>query len=277
MHYLIIEGGGFKTAFTAGILDAFIINRYDPFDGIVGVSGGAVALSYFLSKQYRQMLASLRYLATDPQFLNYRRTLGKEGYMNIDALGRVSQEVVPFDILKAYKKVRHRDVRIVATRRDHGTPEYFVPTPDLWIDQVIASCTLPLVTKGKHIIDGVDYFDGGWSDGLPVRWAADAGATQMTVIRTWPSHSTSSQSWTDYFASYYFKDLPGLSAAFQKNYQWYNESIDFLNAPPSHIEVTQLSPKKELKSGTYRYTKRTIMHDYRYGVDMGLRYLAGID
>ena len=36
---LILEGGGFKTSFTAGVLDAFTMYGYDDYDVIVAVSG----------------------------------------------------------------------------------------------------------------------------------------------------------------------------------------------------------------------------------------------
>ena len=50
---IVVEGGGFKSAFSAGVLDSFIINNFDPFDIYVGVSGGAMNLtSYILMKIY---------------------------------------------------------------------------------------------------------------------------------------------------------------------------------------------------------------------------------
>ena len=48
---LILEGGGFKTSFTGGVLDAFRSLSYDPFNAYVGVSGGSIAISYFLSNK----------------------------------------------------------------------------------------------------------------------------------------------------------------------------------------------------------------------------------
>jgi sugar/nucleoside kinase (ribokinase family) len=48
---LIVQGGGFRTGFTAGILDAFLAMDYFPFDRIVCVSGGAIASSYFQNNQ----------------------------------------------------------------------------------------------------------------------------------------------------------------------------------------------------------------------------------
>ena len=49
---LILEGGGFKTSFTGGVLDAFRSVSFDPFQSYIGVSGGSIAISYFLSNKY---------------------------------------------------------------------------------------------------------------------------------------------------------------------------------------------------------------------------------
>ena len=51
---LIVEGGGFKSGFTAGILDSFIINNYYPFHLHIGISGGAMNLTSFISRQYKR-------------------------------------------------------------------------------------------------------------------------------------------------------------------------------------------------------------------------------
>ena len=48
---LVIEGGGFKSVFSAGVLDAFLINKFQPFDIYIGVSSGAMCLSYYVANQ----------------------------------------------------------------------------------------------------------------------------------------------------------------------------------------------------------------------------------
>ena len=274
-HYLIVEGGGFKTGFTSGLLDAFIVSEFDPFTNCLGVSGGAVALSYFLADQYRDSLYSLLHLAKDENFLNYRRTFGKEGYMDIDMLKLVAKEKVPFNLNKAFNEMNsNKDVRFVLTHRETGDPCYMKPQKENWLDLVTASCTLPFVTKGKHVINGEEYFDGGWSDAIPVQWAYEQGAKRITILRTWPNDILSTQSWSDYFGSIYFKDIPGLQSAFEYSYEKYNKSIEFINNPPKDLIIDQLCPIKLLKSGTYSYSKKTIMSDYRYGLDVGIQYVA---
>lgn len=272
-HILIVEGGGFKTGFTSGILDAFIMTGHDPFDGYMGVSGGAVACSYFIAQQYRLTLRAILMLTKDKTFLNYRRSFGAEGYMDIDRLAKVANEVVPFEVEKALSRAKEKEIRFVATNRQSGKAAYLKPSLDNWIDIVTASCTLPFVTKGKYNINNAEYFDGGWSDALPARYAYKKGATEITVLRTWPLKTVTKQSWTDYFGSWYFNDMPGLQAAFENNHKNYNKTVEFLANPPKDLIIHQLAPKKLLKSGTYSYSKKSIMSDYRYGLDIGLQHL----
>ncbi len=270
---LIVEGGGFKTGFTLGILDAFISCQFRPFDFYIGISGGSTAISYFLSGQYRQGLSAMRLLAKDDQFLDFRRALDRQGYMDIDFLAKVAEERIPFDLDKALAAAQQAEVRFVATNRLTGQAEYLIPNRENWLDIIIASSTLPFVTKGKHIINEVEYFDGGWSDPLPVKWAYEQGADDILVLRTWPEETRSTQSWTDYFGSIYFNDSPALREIFANCHLRYNEGVEFIENPPSDLTIQQIAPSKLLKSGTYSYSKKTIMSDYRYGVDQGLVYV----
>lgn len=271
--YLIVEGGGFKTGFTAGILDAFIMSSYRPFDNFIGISGGSIALSYFLSAQYRFCISAIKLLAKDQNFMDFKRTFGNRGYMDIDYIAQVAGEKVPFDLEKGVKAADRFFVRFVATNMNTGSPYYVSPNKENWVDAVIASSTLPFVTKGKHLLNGVEYFDGGWSDPLPVRWAYEQGAREILVLRTWPSDARSSQSWTDYFGSIYFNSSPGLKKTFDSCHLIYNDSLDFIANPPKDLIIRQIAPKKLLKSGTYSYTNKTIMSDYRYGLDKGLNFV----
>ncbi|MFT5167972.1 MAG: putative patatin/cPLA2 family phospholipase [Saprospiraceae bacterium] len=270
---LIVEGGGFKTGFTAGVLDAFMSGSYKPFQKYIGVSGGSIAMSYFLSNQYRLCISAMKLLAVDEHFTNFKRTLGEQGYMDIDFLAKVAGERVPLDLEKALKESKNHDIYFVATNRKNGQAEYLKPNKQNWIDSLIASSTLPFVTKGKHFINGVEYFDGGWSDPLPVKWAYEQGAKEILVLRTWPKGQRSSQSWVDYLGSLYFKTSPHLKDTFSNCHKKYNESVDFIENPPDDLIIEEIAPIKLLKSGTYSYSPKTLMSDYRYGLDRGLMYI----
>ncbi|MGB0424417.1 MAG: patatin-like phospholipase family protein [Flavobacteriales bacterium] len=271
-HCLIVEGGGFKTGFTTGVLDAFLCQKFNPFDSYIGVSGGTIALSYFLSQQYRLCISTIQSLARDAEFTKFSRTFGKEGYMNIDFISEVSKNN-SFDLEKAFINSENARLHFVATNKNNGQAEYLIPNRETWIDSVIASCTMPFITKGEHKVEGKSLFDGGWSDALPVKWAYDQGARNIIVLRTNPRELRLTQSWADYFGSKYHKPETELGSVFAKSHEWYNESVEFLENPPKDANIQQIGPLETLKSGSYTYSANSIIDDYRNGLDMGLSFL----
>jgi predicted patatin/cPLA2 family phospholipase len=270
--YLVVQGGGFRTGFTAGVLDAFMATRHHPFAGFLGVSGGAIALSYFLSDQYGQCYKAMQTMAADAEFVKMSKALSERGYMDIDRLARVAEELVPFDTDRAMQVVQDKHLELVVTDRHTGEADHLRPTHLNWLDVVIASSTLPGVTKGRHVIEGREFFDGGWSDPLPVQRAIDHGARHIVVLRTAPAAMRLAQSWPDYLSSLYFRKHPALRACFANSHVVYNAALDLMEQPPAGVRIVQIAPEQVLRSGTYSYSPTSVEQDYRYGLDMGLRY-----
>jgi len=270
---LIVQGGGFRTGFTAGILDAFLTLNYFPFDHIIGNSGGAISSSYFLSRQYGACVEAMRILAQDPEFVNIKHIIQDRGYMNIDHLRAVADKLVPFDVETALKTSENKKVNFVATNRVNGQALYLSPKAPDWIEVVIASSTLPFVTKGIHKVRDLDLMDGGWSDPIPVQWAVEQGAKDILILRTTHKDRKTVQSWPDYFGSIYFRNNPELSECFSQNHQIYNNTMDFLSNPPEDVNIEQLWPEEGLKCSTYSYSVDGINSDYRYGLQIGLDFV----
>lgn len=270
---LVVEGGGFKCAFTAGILDAFHMTNYRPFDRYVAVSGGAVAVSYFLSRQYRSSIKSLLHLANHEEFATYARMFSSQGYMDLNILTAVAREKIVFDLLAAMKEVLRFPVHFVATDEVTGEAAYLEPGRHDWLDAIVASASLPFFTKGGHLFRERSYIDGGCSDPLPVRWAYEQGARDVLVIRTWPSAMRFTRSWAEVFGSYYFRDNPILKRIVDESHAIYNAGADFIDNPPDDLRIQQLAPEELLETGTYRYSPRGILNDYGQGLDTGLRYV----
>jgi predicted patatin/cPLA2 family phospholipase len=273
---LIVEGGGFKSSFTTGILDAFQMTGYRPFNRYLGVSGGSIAVSYFLSEQYRFGLESLLHLAKDENFTAFSRIFSEQGYMDIDIIGAVARERIIFDLLKAMKAALRYPINFVATDELTGRPAYLKPNRTNWMDAIIASSAIPFFTKGRHSFEGNTYVDGGCSDPLPARWAYQQGARNILVLRTWPTEMRFEKTWTDVAGSYYFRDDPVLSGIVNNGHLIYNECADFLENPPNDLIVTQLAPEELLTTGTYLNSVDSIMKDYGLGLDTGLQYVANL-
>ncbi len=274
---LIVQGGGFRTGFTAGILDAFIALEYFPFERIIGLSGGAISASYFMSQQFGSCIEAMRVLASDTEFVNPKYLFHDRGYMNIDHLRLVANEMVPFDLANALKTLKKSEVYFVATNRLTGKPIYLSPNESDWIDMVIASSTLPYVTKGTQKVRELDLMDGGWSDPIPIEWAIGQGADDILIIRTNDINQKIVQSWPDYFGSIYFRNNPDLSNCFALTHEVYNKTIDFLINTSEMVTIDQLWPEEGLKCGSYSYSIDKINSDYRYGLQVGIEFVRSKD
>lgn len=273
---LIVQGGGFRTAFSSGVLDSFLHHGHDPFDLYVAVSGGAIAASYFIAGQEKHCFNAICFLSEKGRFVNYSKFFRFQPVMDIDIFHAISNEHYPFDRTKAERNLNGKRFAIVMTDKTTGQPFYGDPLKTGWEETVIASCALPFITKGKHTIDGIDYMDGAWGDPLPVEWSVKQGASDITIIRTAPANEKMKKSWIDHLGETYYQKNEKIRKAFTDNSRIYNQSIDYINDPPKGIRITQIAPEKQLKAGSYTNSIELLEEDYKNGFEKGICYLASL-
>jgi len=271
---LVIQGGGFKTGFSAGVLQAFLSQQYNPFDIYVGVSGGAIALSYFLSGKEHACIEAMLHLTDDNRFLNYKHLLSSKPVMDVDFFREIAEELTPFDIDHALKQIEGKTMGIVMTSAETGKPHYHLPSRESWIDALIASSSMPLVTKGAHLIGEKGFIDGAWSDALPVKWAIDQGATDILIVRTTKAEEKAKQHWLDYFGQLLHWRKKEIQEMFKNNHLQFNASLEFIANPPAGISITQIAPEQELSAQQHSNSSALIKKDYEIGCKIGLEFLS---
>lgn len=74
---LVLEGGAMRGMFTAGVLDAFL-EKDIPFDGIIGVSAGALFGVNYLSRQRGRVIRYNKRFNRDKNYMGLRPLL-REG------------------------------------------------------------------------------------------------------------------------------------------------------------------------------------------------------
>lgn len=269
---LILEGGGFKTSFTGGVLDAFRSVNYDPFQSYVGVSGGSIAISYFLSRKYGFFYQCMRVLCQDERFIKYSKAFS-DGLMNLDFFSDIAENEFPFDFDTACKELEHKDYFIVLTDSEDGSTHYLQPTRENWIDMTIAASTVPMLTKGKHKVNGVHYSDGGISDPIPIKWAVENGATDIVLIRTTHFDFKPGLFRPEYLVSKFLKASDKIIEDVENFQSNIKDSIDYISTLPKHIKVDQIAPKVPLNTQIFTTAVKNIELDYRAGLEAGLNYL----
>lgn len=275
IHALVVQGGGFRTAFSAGVLDAFLDEKHDPFQIYAGVSGGAISMSYYIAAQKQYCIRAIEFLSANRDYMNPARILKSQSLINVDIFHDIADLHMPFDYDTALQRIHNRKVAIIMTDRNTGLPHYHQPSRNDWKDAIIASCAFPFASKGKHELNGTDYMDGAWSDPIPVEWAVRQGATEITLIRT-DTAGEQQQSWLDKFGELYYRKSPGLKKVFATNHENHNRALRFIANVPEGIRVREIAPQMNLKAGVYTDSKEDIRTDYQHGLEMGKRFLVGM-
>ena len=275
---LVLEGGSMRCAFTAGILDTFMALNYRPFTRMIGVSSGAMALSYYCSHQPKSFIQVARHLVTDSGFIDFKSAFSAQGIMNLEYLQKFVNRNYPLDELQAEQRCGNLDIRIVATHFENGAPIYLSPQVGKWQRFLLASATLPFITHGKVKVEGTMMFVGGYADPIPYRHAILQGSKRILVIRTRPSTARVDQSYVDWFGSYWHRDHPELARLFKQGHDHYNALAEELASasPDSEVQWTQIAPPEMLASDGYSVTQDDLDRDYRLGLELGLDYLRRV-
>ncbi|OXT25495.1 patatin family protein [Streptococcus agalactiae] len=179
---LVLEGGGMRGLYTAGVLDAFL-DAGIKIDGIVSVSAGALFGVNFVSRQRERALRYNKKYLSHPEYMSLRSWLRTGNFVNKDfTYYEVPMKLDVFDD-EAFKK-SSIDFYVVATEMTSGKPEYFkIDSVFEQMEILRASSALPVVSK---MVDwqGKKYLDGGLSDSIPVDFARGLGFDKLIVVKT---------------------------------------------------------------------------------------------
>lgn len=179
---LVLEGGGMKGIYTAGVLDFFLEKEIE-FSSCYGVSAGACCLCSFLSKQKK------RAYHVNVDYLDQKAYCSVESFLRTgDLFGAdMCYSLIPdylnpydFDTFDRYEGKAYAVVTNIAT----GAAEYIL-LKDMHKDVIAvrASASMPLVSRNVRI-DGKLYLDGGLADSIPIRRSMKDGNRKNVIVMT---------------------------------------------------------------------------------------------
>jgi predicted patatin/cPLA2 family phospholipase len=182
---LVAQGGGQRGIFTAGVLDAFNLSNFDPFDVYYGTSAGALNLCPFLCRQPELGKAFITELTTASSFFNLFSYIRKKQYVDLDwALDCIVDYPYRLDLDMGRQVLGQRQAYAAVTRTDLLIDNYLPLLHVDWRKVLLATCAIPTLCPQPIDIAGELYVDGGISASIPVQEAWRQGARFIAVIRT---------------------------------------------------------------------------------------------
>jgi len=294
---LIAEGGGQRGIFTAGVLDAWLEQEYDPFDLFIGTSAGSQNLTSYLARQKGYAKRLIRGLSRHKRFFQLGRGLMGKHIVDLDWYFDKTTEVNrALDFKTAKASVGDRELLITATNARDRKPYFLSPTGEgqQWRELLKASSALPFLYKqgvkltpwlnalaanelGKTEIQSESdfYLDGGLAAPLPVREAYNRGARKIVVIRTVDEAFQAQSAWVSKLKS--FVEVSGYCPKtidyLLQHEQAYEDELAFIANPPKDVEIIQIFANQKLYSKLLGSSNDDLRFDYKLGLAAGNNYL----
>lgn len=265
MVSLILEGGSFRSIFSAGVMDALL--EHDimlPY--CIGVSAGISNGVSYISKQPRRNLEVLTTYRHDKRYFGKRNLIKQRSVFGLDFVyDEVPNKLHPFD----WKTYRNFDgkVVVVVTNARTGKAEYLDGLKmDKKFTMLRATCALPVAFPAIKYKNEF-YYDGGLSDPVPIKKAIEDGCEKHIIVLTRPEGYVKEVSGEAKMVARVFKrKYPKISEALLTRHIEYNKSVQLCEQLEREGKAIILRPEEPLES--FEKDIEKIKKSYQMGYDM---------
>lgn len=269
---LVLEGGGMRGIYTAGVLDIFM-EREVRFDGVIGVSAGAIHGCSYLSEQMGRSIRYYKKYCADPRFMSVSSLIKTGNIVGVDfCYHELPDKLDIYDHEAFLRNCGETEFYATCTNIETGEPEYIRIT-DMrgQIDYVRASATLPYVSKIVDI-DGKKYMDGGCSDSIPVEAFGRMGFERNVLILTRPaSHVRKPEH--GLMAKVMYRKYPAFVAALLDHHERYNRTVARIAELEREGSAFVIRPAEELNIGRLEKDVDNVQRVYDIGRADGEKYV----
>ncbi len=245
---LVIEGGGFRGIFTAGVLEVFLKHQLY-FDYAIGVSAGASYGVSYVTQQTNRNLEVNRFIS-DKRYAGFRNWLRDGSYFSWDFIFNViPNTMVSLD----YEKLQNSPTQfwVGTTNCQTAQSEFFelnFTDKKDFVSILSASCSLPFIAP-KVAYKNQWYMDGGLSDSIPFKHALNAGNKKGVVILTRPKGYTKTPIKKSAFLKWYYRKDPQMLNLILNRADKYNRSVAQLEKLEKEGQLFVIRPERDIAVG----------------------------
>lgn len=259
---LVIEGGGVRGIYAAGVLDAFMEHGLT-FDGVIGVSAGAIhGCSYLSSQKGRSLRYYMKY-CNDPRFMSFRSWLTTGDVVGAEFCYHELPDRLDIYDHEAFLKNK-TPFYVTCSNVETGKAEYIQLT-DMrkQIDYLRASASLPYVSRIVEL-DGKKYLDGATTDSIPVEAFQKMGYQRNVLILT-RDVAYRKKPGLRFLPKMIYRKYPEFTGALQNRYIAYNRTIKKILELEEQGKVFVIRPDAPLNIGRMEKDAENVKRVYETG------------
>ncbi|MHA6566513.1 MULTISPECIES: patatin-like phospholipase family protein [Aerococcus] len=271
---LVLEGGGMRALFSAGVLDIFLAEDIQ-VDQIVGVSAGALYGVNYPSQQSGRALRYNKKYIKDKRYISLSNWLKTGNIVSTDfAYQQVPFELDPFD--EASYEESPTDFYAVVTNVETGQAEYpLIENAEEQIDVLRASGSMPFVSKIVPI-KGRKYLDGGIADSIPYQFMQSLGVDRLVIVLTQPYGYRKEDKKNFLAKAVYGKNYPQLVETIEQRTAMYNQEVSDVEALAKKNQAFILQPSHPLEVKRLERDPQRLQDTYDHGIEVAEKLLVDL-
>lgn len=271
---LVLEGGGMRGLFSAGVLDALLELKELSVNGIVGVSSGALFGVNYVSKQKERAVRYNKKYADDKRYMGLHSWITTGNAVNKDfAFYELPYKLDVFDN-ETFKKAE-TDFYVVMTNVETGKPEYvLIEDAFAQMEYLRATSALPFASKIIEI-NGKKYLDGGISDSIPIDFCESLGYDKIIAVLTRPE-GTYKEDKLGFLYKLVYRKYPNLVNSLLNMATDYEKVLAKIKDLENKGKIFVVRPPEVLKIGRLEKNRDKIQKVYDTGLNTGLKELDNI-
>ena len=271
---LVLEGGGMRGLFSAGVLDALLELKELSVNGIVGVSSGALFGVNYVSKQKERAVRYNKKYADDKRYMGLHSWITTGNAVNKDfAFYELPYKLDVFDN-ETFKKAE-TDFYVVMTNVESGKPEYvLIEDAFAQMEYLRATSALPFASKIIEI-NGKKYLDGGISDSIPIDFCESLGYDKIIAVLTRPE-GTYKEDKLGFLYKLVYRKYPNLVNSLLNMATDYEKVLAKIKDLENKGKIFVVRPPEVLKIGRLEKNRDKIQKVYDTGLSTGLKELNNI-
>ena len=271
---LVLEGGGMRALFTAGVLDAFL-EKSLCIDTMVSVSAGALFGVNYVSQQKGRAIRYNIKFAGNKRYMSLRNWF-KTGNV-LDKKFAYYDLPMKLDVFDE-KKFSESNINfyIVLTNIETGKAEYIL-IKDVFdqMEYLRATSALPFASKIIKI-DGKKYLDGGITDPVPIDYCKKMGCDKLIVVLTRPKGKYKEDKLNWLFKIVY-KKYPKLVERLVNMENDYKKTLKKIIELEDKGEIFVIRPDEVLDIGRLETNKEKIKEIYNKGLEKGRKEIEKLE
>ena len=265
---VIVEGGAMRGIFSAGVLDAFYQQQFNPFELCIGVSAGAINLAAWLAGMHKRSWKIYTDYNCRGQFISWAKYLRGGHLIDLDWLWEIAEREIPLDTSCIINQPA--TFLITVTNADTGQAEHIEAAADEISECLRASSALPTAYRATVPFRGREYVDGTVSDPLPVQAAIERGAKRIMLIRSRPRSFAMKEGGFQLLSRVQLRGRPAILQQSLNRGQRYNAALKLARRPPEGVFVQEICPPEDFAVSRLTTDTEKLEAGYQQGIAAGI-------